>query len=58
LADGKARQIEKYAPSRARAISALKQSITTVEADRGGELKPTTSLRVLAQMFLEEKKNA
>ncbi|WP_456504080.1 site-specific integrase [Arthrobacter sp. UYCu723] len=57
FADGKARQVEKYAPSRAKALSALKQALTTVEADRGGELKPTTSLRVLAQMFLDAKRD-
>lgn len=57
FADGKARQVEKYGPSRAKAISALKQALTTVEADRGGELKPTTPLRVLAQMFLDAKRD-
>lgn len=57
FADGKARQVEKFAPSRAKAISALKQALMTVEADRGGELKPNTSLRVLAQMFLDAKRD-
>jgi integrase len=55
--DGRARQVEKYGASRAKATSALKQAITTIEADRGGELKPTTSLRVLAQMFLDAKRD-
>ncbi|WP_350349056.1 site-specific integrase [Agromyces sp. G08B096] len=57
FADGKARQVEKYGPSSAKAIAALKQALTTVEADRGGELKPTTTLRVLAQMFLDAKRD-
>lgn len=57
FADGKARQVEKYGPSRAKATSALKQALTTVESDRGGELKPTTSLRALAQMFLAAKRD-
>lgn len=57
FADGKARQVEKFAPSRAKAVSALKHALTTVEANRGGELKPTTTLRVLAQMFLDAKRD-
>jgi integrase len=57
FSDGKSRQVEKYGPSRARAISALKVALTTVEKDWAGELKPTTTLRVLAQMFLEYKRD-
>jgi hypothetical protein len=57
FADGKARQVEKFGPSKARATVALKQALTTVQADRGGELKPTTSLRALAQMFLAAKRD-
>lgn len=57
FADGKARQVEKFAPSRAKAVSALKQALMTVESERGGELKPNTSLRVLAQMFLDAKRD-
>lgn len=57
FADGKARQVEKFGSSRAKAVSALKHALTTVEADRGGELKPTTPLRVLAQLFLEAKRD-
>ncbi len=55
--DGRARQVEKYGSSKAKATTALKQALTTIEADRGGELKPTTSLRVLAQMFLDAKRD-
>ena len=57
FADGKARQVEKFGASKAKAVSALKEALTTVEADRGGELKPTTSLRALAQMFLAAKRD-
>lgn len=49
--------MEKYGPSKARAIAALKHALTTIDADRGGELKPTTSLRVLAEMFLAAKRD-
>ncbi|MEO7124169.1 MAG: tyrosine-type recombinase/integrase [Lacisediminihabitans sp.] len=57
FADGKARQVEKYGPSKAKALFSLKQALITVEASRGGELKPTTTLRVLAQMFLDAKRD-
>lgn len=57
FADGKSRQVEKYAPSKAKAVSALKQALISIEADRGGELKPTTSLRILGQMFLDAKRD-
>jgi integrase len=57
FADGKARQVEKYGPSKAKALFALKQALITVEASRGGELKPSTTLRVLAQMFLDAKRD-
>ncbi|NEN04647.1 site-specific integrase [Diaminobutyricibacter tongyongensis] len=58
FSDGKSRQVEKYGPSKARAISALKVALTTAEKDWAGELKPTTTLRVLAQMFLDHKRDA
>lgn len=56
FADGKSRQIEKHAPSKAKAMAALKHALTTIEADRGGELKPRTTLRTLGQTFLESKR--
>ena len=55
--DGRARQVEKFGLTRAKATFALKQALTTIEAERGGELKPTTTLRVLAQMFLDAKRD-
>jgi integrase len=57
FADGKARQIEKFGSSKAKAVTALKEALTIVEANRGGELMPTTSLRVLGQMFLDAKRD-
>ncbi|MEV7618864.1 site-specific integrase [Microbacterium sp. NPDC089321] len=56
FADGKSRQIEKHAPSRAKATAALKHALTTIEAARGGELKPTTHLRALGHRFLESRR--
>lgn len=56
FADGESRQIEKHAPSKAKAMAALKHALTTIEADRGGELKPRTTLRTLGQTFLESKR--
>lgn len=55
--DGKARQVERFGSSRAKAEFALRQALVTIEATRGGELKPTTTLRVLGQMFLEHKRD-
>lgn len=56
FSDGKSRQLEKHAPTRAKAIASLKQVLTTIEADRGGELKPATTLRVLGQRFLVSRR--
>lgn len=57
FADGKARQVEKYSTTKAKAEAALKQTLLTIEASRGGELKPTTPLRVLGQLFLDHKRD-
>ncbi|MGG5753816.1 tyrosine-type recombinase/integrase [Zafaria sp. Z1313] len=55
--DGKARQIQKVAPTRAKAVSMLKQSLLRIEDSRGGELKATTTLKVLGQRFLEDRRD-
>lgn len=55
--DGKARQVERFGTSSAKAEHALKTALTTIENDRGGELKPTTTLRVLGQQFLAAKRD-
>lgn len=57
FADGKARQVERFGSSRAKAESTLRQALLTIEASQGGELKPTTTLRVLGQMFLAHKRD-
>lgn len=56
FSDGKSRQVEKHGPSRAKATAALKRTLTSIEVDRGGELKPGTSLRVLGERFLASKR--
>lgn len=35
----------------------MRNALLTIEADRGGELKPTTTLRVLGQKFLAAKRD-
>lgn len=35
----------------------MRQALVTLDASRGGELKPTTTLRVLGQMFLDRKRD-
>lgn len=55
--DGKARQVERFGTTPTKAEHALKTALTTIEADRGGELKPTTTLRVLGQQFLASKRD-
>lgn len=57
FSDGKARQVERFDISRAKAENKLKKALTTIEADRGGELKPTTTLRALGQQFLAAKRD-
>lgn len=55
--DGKSRQVERFATTSAKAEQSLKKALTTIEADRGGELKPSTTLRVLGQRFLASKRD-
>lgn len=58
FSDGKLRQVERFGSSKSKAEHALKTALTTIEADRGGELKPTTTLKTLGQMFLAAKRDA
>jgi integrase len=58
FADGKARQIERFGPSKAKATVALKLALTKAEESHGGELRPTTTLRELGAMFLQAKRDA
>lgn len=57
FADGKSRQIERIRDTRAKAETALKKSLLTIEASRGGELRPTTTLRTLAHLYLDHKRD-
>lgn len=57
FSDGKARQVERFGTTSPKAEHALKTALTTIEADRGGELKPTTTLRALGQQFLASKRD-
>lgn len=54
--DGKARQVERFASSGPKAEHALKTALTTIEATRGGEILPTTTLRALSARFIESKR--
>lgn len=54
--DGKARQVERYGSTKTKAEQALKKALLTIEDSRGGELRPTTALRVLGQHFLEDRR--
>lgn len=56
FSDGKSRQVERFRTTGPKALNALKVALTTIEADRGGELKPSTSLRELGQRFLVSKR--
>lgn len=58
FSDGKLRQVERFGVTGPKASTALKTALTTIESGRGGELKPTTPLRVLGQRFLAEKQDA
>lgn len=56
FSDGKARQVERFGSTRAKAENALKTALTTIEGDRGGALKPTTTLKELGQKFLTSRR--
>lgn len=56
FSDGKSRQIERFSSTGPKAENKLKQALTTIDSDYGGELKPATTLRVLGQRFLASKR--
>lgn len=56
--DGKSRQIERFGATSKKAEIALKAALVGIEADAGGELKPSTRLSDLAQRFLVAKRDA
>jgi integrase len=53
--DGKLRQVERFAPSRAKAETKLKQALTTIQATAATDVKRETRLRDLGARFLEAK---
>lgn len=56
-ADGKSRQVERWGTTKAKAKNCLIEALKTIEADRGGSLKPTTTLRELGHRWLEAKRD-
>ncbi|WP_158297219.1 hypothetical protein [Zhihengliuella sp. ISTPL4] len=53
--DGKLRQVERFARSRAKAEAALKQALTTIQAGTATEVKRETRIRDLGERFLLSK---
>lgn len=53
--DGRLRQVERFAPSKAKAVAALKAASASLSASAGVELKRETRLRDLAARFLASK---
>jgi len=53
--DGKLRQVERFAPSRAKAEAALKIALTTIQAGTAVEVKRETRIRDLGERFLLSK---
>lgn len=53
--DGTLRQVERFAPSQAKAIAALKTALTTITASAGVEVKRETRIRDLADRYLLSK---
>jgi hypothetical protein len=53
--DGKLRQVERFAPSRAKAETKLKQALTTIQATAAADVKRETRLRDLGARFMVAK---
>jgi integrase len=53
--DGKLRQVERFAPSRAKAETKLKQALTTIQATAAVDVKRETRLRDLGVRFMVAK---
>lgn len=54
--DGKVRQVERYGATKAKTEQSLKRALLTIEDSRGGELRPSTTLRDLGQRFLDDRR--
>lgn len=52
---GKLKQVERFAPSRAKAEAALRRALTTIQESTQTEVKRETRLRDLSAKFLESK---
>lgn len=53
--DGRLRQVERFAPSRAKAEAALKKALTEIQATAAVDVKRETRLRDLGERFLTSK---
>lgn len=53
--DGRLRQVERFAPTRAKAVTALKRALTSLSSSTGGDVRRETSLAELADRFLTSK---
>lgn len=56
--DGRNRQVERFAPSKAKAEAKLRAALKAIEAENGGSLRGGTNLRELAHRFLKEKEES
>lgn len=53
--DGRLRQVERFAPSRAKAETALRRALTEIQASSAVDVKRETRLRDLGERFLKAK---
>ena len=53
--DGKLRQVERFAPSRAKAEAALKKALTTIQGSTAADVKRETRMSDLGERFLLSK---
>lgn len=53
--DGRLRQVERFAPTKAKAVAALKRALTMLSSSTGTEVRRETSLSELADRFLASK---
>lgn len=53
--DGRLRQVERFAPTRAKAEHALKQALTTIQASTGVDVRRETRIRDLGERYLASK---
>lgn len=53
--DGRLRQVERFAPTKAKAVTALKRALTSLSASTGSDVRRETTLADLADRFLASK---